>query len=824
MPQKAGEYIAHVRKRDGICQTLEDHLQGVAILSRRFGEKIGLGYMGELLGLLHDAGKYSKEFQTYLASAEGLLDQDCDDYVDAEQKKGKIDHSTAGAQVAWRILNKKDKNHREIGQILAMALVSHHSGLIDCLAPDGTSIFERRINKADSKSHFTEISQKISPQVEARIREILDGEEIFLEFQRLLENILTQEKKHGKDGLLQASFKMGLALRMIFSCLIDGDRTDTADFEKDWAADNRQRGAYVPWAVLVNRLEKHLQSFDSSGPINEGRKRVSADCLEAAKKPKGFFTLSVPTGGGKTLASLRFALQHALHAEGSPEAIDRIIYVIPYTSIIDQNAEKAREILELPCEKDRVVLECHSNLAGDRETWQNRLLSENWDAPIVFTTMVQFLEAIFGGGTKSVRRMHQLANSILIFDEIQTLPVRTVHMFCNALNFLVEQGGATALLCTATQPLLHRVDKKLGALRTPSDSEIVKDVPSLFKVFNRVKILDKTKPEGYTDEELAALVLEQQKKFSTCLVIVNTTAMAQRLYSAVSERFAETVHLSATMCPAHRRKVLDGVRVALEQNPQSPLICVATQVIEAGVDVDFGSVVRCVAGLDSVAQAAGRCNRHGHRKNGEVLIVNPAEDPIDRLVDIRVGRDETRTLLWELKAQGIAELDILHPKIISQYFERYFFKRAKDMAYPVKESRDDSLLNMLSSNVWADSKYQSSGPATSILLKQSFSTAASLFQALDISSRGVLVPYLEGERIIADLSGEIYDPAQGWALLRQAQQYTVNVYPNILEKLSKAGAVYQVKDLGVFALREEFYSPNLGLTPEPASRFKLEVC
>ena len=822
------ESIAHIRKRDGARQTLEEHLFGTASLSKIHAEKIALRAMGELQGLLHDVGKYSLKFQAYLASAEGLLDQDCDEYVDAAQLRGKIDHSTAGAQYVWKNLPHEDPVDHLAAQLLALSLASHHSGLIDCLAPDGSDIFTKRMNKLDKNTHYAEVLGKMPLPVEQRIRELLEGAELLTELKNHISSIIKNEKVNGagngSEMMSRVFFKAGLTLRMLFSSLIDGDRTDTANFEKDWTASARQGGDYISWSVLVNRLEKQLASFKSDGPVNETRKKVSDECRTAAKKERGFFTLSVPTGGGKTLASLRFALHHALRFEDTLRKIDRIIYVIPYTSIIDQNAQVARDILEMPHEKNRVVLECHSNLAEERESWQSRLMTENWDAPIVFTTSVQFLEALFGGGTRSVRRMHQLANAILIFDEIQTLPVRTVHMFCNALNYLVEHCGTSAVFCTATQPLLHRVNTALGSLRYSKKDEIVQDIPALFEAFRRVEVLDRTRPKGYSDEEIASLALDQQKSSATCLVVVNTTGMARRLYRMIKNEFPETVHLSASMCPAHRREVLERIRKSLEENPQCPLICVATQVIEAGVDVDFGSVIRCLAGMDSMAQAAGRCNRHGLRESGQVLIVNPIEDPIDRLVDIKVGRDEAKNLLQDMKNDSDGSVDLLHPDVMTRYFEHYFFKRAGDMAYPVTEYRDDTLLNMLSSNTMAAADYRPlANGSQQISLKQSFASAASLFRALDASTRGVIVPYDGGRNIITALSGRIDDPVKGYALMRRAQLFAVNVYPNIFDKLMKSNAIYEINGLGVWGLREEYYSPEFGLAHEAVTRLETEV-
>ncbi len=824
MNSMKGTYIAHVREKDRAVQSLEEHLFNTAALSRKFAEKIGLGAMGELQGLLHDIGKFSADFQAYLSSAEGLVDQNCDEYVDAEQLRGKIDHSTAGAQFAWSNFNHSTTVPFLTAQILALSLASHHSGLIDCLAPDGADVFTKRIEKSIKKTHFDEVTEKIPPKVKDRIGSLVQEPELTIECKKLFSSLMKTEKsKNPSKAMERSNFMIGLTLRFLFSCLIDADRTDTADFEKQWLPQTRQAGRYVPWNLLVQRFEKSLASFENYDPISEARRKVSEECWQAAGQPKGYFTLTVPTGGGKTLASLRFALNHALNSDSSARKIDRIIYIIPYTSIIDQNAQVAREILEPPEERNMIVLESHSNLSGERESWKNRLLSENWDAPIVFTTSVQFLETLFAGGTKSVRRMHQLAHSILIFDEIQTLPIRTVHMFCNALNFLVEHCGASAVLCTATQPLLHRVNPALGSLNLGKENEIVQDVPALFETFRRVKVYNKTIPVGYTDEEIVCLALEQQKNFQTCLVVVNTTGMARRLYRLLSALFPNTVHLSASMCPAHRREVLARIRRSLGEDPQSPLVCVSTQVIEAGVDVDFGCVIRCLAGMDSIAQAGGRCNRHGKRDIGHVLIINPREDPIDRLIDIKVGRDETKLMLLELKNENLEPADFLSPSIMSRYFERYFFKRASEMAYPVAKHRNDTLLNMLSLNTYAAGCYLSHGNTPQIPLKQSFGSAASIFSALDATTRGVLVPYGDGAETIAELCGDIYEPSRISALLHKAQQFSVNVYPNILEKLVKANAVYELNGLEVWALREEYYSLEFGLSDEAITGLRMEV-
>jgi len=316
---------------------------------------------------------------------------------------------------------------------------------------------------------------------------------------------------------------------LLFSCLIDADRLDTADFEEPYLTELRNNGKYRSWDELIERLEKKLSAFKKQNRVDILRNEISGYCRNNSSKPKGIYLLTVPTGGGKTLASLRFALYHAKKHE-----MDRVIYVIPYTSIIDQNAGETRSFLE---DRDacgnllnRVVLEHHSNLTPEEETWQQKILSQDWDAPVVFTTSVQVLEALFGSGTRGARRMYQLARSVIIFDEVQTLPVLCVHMFNNAINFLVRSCGPTVVLCTATQPLLDNVDKKLGYLNFSPDQEMIPDVERFFEELKRVAMHDKRKIHGCSSDEVSELAVQSLKDTGSVLIIVNTRKAALELY------------------------------------------------------------------------------------------------------------------------------------------------------------------------------------------------------------------------------------------------------------------------------------------------------
>lgn len=813
---KASEYIAHKRQLDGANQSVLDHLKDVGDLAEGFAGKAGLGNAGRVVGLLHDFGKYSADFQHYIKSATGDYDRDDAEYVDAGSLRGKIDHSSAGAQWIWhklRIVGQAGQGEL-CGQILSLCIASHHSGLIDCIDKEDEPAFQRRMNKAEEKTHLSECQANADKE----LLELLEGiggadlvKELFEELQKLADF-----QKSVRDGLtVIESFRIGFLTRFLFSCLIDADRLNSAEFELPERRTERiARSSDKSWSVAIGRLEEWLESRPAENYVDELRREISENCQSRSGDRQGIYTLTVPTGGGKTYASLRYAMHHA-----QAHNLDRIIYVIPYTSIIEQNADAIRNVIERDGDEFPWVLEQHSNLEPEQQTWQSKLVSENWDAPIVLTTTVQLLEAMFAGGTRGVRRLHQLANAVLVFDEIQTLPVNCVHLFCNAINFLVDHCGTTAVLCTATQPLLNQLrspDK--GQLDIPQGNELAGPVAKHFTALRRVDIRDMCKAGGWSVSEVSDLFLEQYRSVGSCLLIVNTKAWAKSVYEECKEQICTEglFHLSTSQCAAHRKELLSTIRFRLDSG--LPVMCVSTQLIEAGVDVDFACVIRFVAGLDSIAQAAGRCNRNGRLRDadgnlvkGLVYVVNPDHEATGMLKDIQVGKEVAERVLSE------AHDDFLAPSAMERYFQYYFFNRADDMSYPLKPSqvgRTTSILNMLSTNQASNYEYPGRGQKVP-LMKHSFKEAAKQFKAIDAPTEGVVVPYGRGVELINELcaSPKEFDPGTYYQKLREAQQYSVNLFPNVLDKLKEVGALQEVQDgYGVYYLREEHYSATLGVS------------
>ena len=486
-----------------------------------------------------------------------------------------------------------------------------------------------------------------------------------------------------------------------------------------------------------------------------------------------------------------------------------------YISIIDQNVKEIRDIFHM----DEAILEHHSNViteddGEDTESMDfRRILTERWDVPVIFTTQVQFLNTVFAGGNSSLRRLHALEDSIIIFDEIQTLPIRCTYLFNAAMNFLKDLCRVTALLCTATQPPLEQLDVPI---EMRDNADLTSDLAEVFEGFQRVQIENICEDGGVSINEIAGEIVHSAEEIGDVLCIVNLTEQARNLYEKVSEfaqiseRDIHVVHLSTKICPAHRKEVLRTVREELDTRqdyPEQRLICISTQLIEAGVDVSFPVVYRALAGFSSIAQAAGRCNRHGEMERGLVRLFSFENEDLSRLEDIRQGKKIASDMLYKTSAD-----EILTPQAMEKYFRRFYKGRtARDMRFPMKDC--NTVFDLLSANEAGLQEAAENGAQPDLWFTHAFCDAGRAFAVIDSHTEPVLVPYAGGKELIVEFNDMQFDKKKIGKKMNAAQQHMVNLFSYELQKLAQLGGIWQTES-GVMALREEYYNEAFGIQTE----------
>jgi CRISPR-associated endonuclease/helicase Cas3 len=722
-------YYAHSTDDKTKCgwQPLFDHLAGTACRSGRFAARFGAEAWGRACGILHDLGKYSDEFQLRLEGGQ------------------KVDHSTAGALEAM-------KRYSSLGKLLAYVVAGHHTGLPDGGTP-ACSDRNTLASRLRSKNNIPAVS---------------GHEEIFT----LIPREIPLPCINPQDGL--HGFSASFFIRMLYSCLVDADFLDT----ESWL--NREhaeiRGRFTDIRSLLTRLDSWLDSLRlEDTPLNRHRADILAFCRRAADLPQGLFSLTVPTGGGKTLSSLAFALRHAVRY-----GLDRVIYVIPYTSVIEQNAAVFREALGEMGESS--VLEHHCNIdffddGGENEQGVNnlrlRLASENWDSPIVVTTSVQFFESLFASRSSRCRKLHNIARSVVILDEAQILPASFLQPCIAAIKELSRNYGTSVLLCTATQPALRKARWLPCGFEDVEVREIVPDPGALYEMFRRVDVVW---AGSLSDAEVAARL----RSCNQVLCIVNTRAHARKLYELLGPGDGH-IHLSALMCPAHRTQKINDIRWRLKKGE----VCrvVSTQLGEAGVDVDFPVVLRSAAGIDSIAQAAGRCNREGKMKvRGTVTVFSPE-------CGFPPGHFRRAAEVGKMTAQS--HPDPLSPDTVRDFFSTLY-------SFEGQEGLDrKGILSRLEEN--------------SRSLDFPFREVAKDFRVIENVMGSLIVPYNEEaqERI-----KELRRPDFSWQTIRKLQKFAIQVPRRTLESMVASCVVETVHDRYQVLLNDSIYRADLGLCPE----------
>lgn len=796
-------YIAHIRHSDKQIQTVKEHLLEVKDLAEFHGAKLGVKHIAGLAGMLHDAGKSTQAFMTYL--------QEAVEHPESPPKRGSVDHSTAGGKLLFDLFHRENSSRYKgiLAEIVGNAIISHHSYLHDFLNAELESDYLRRVQDKQLPE-FESVRQYFYEHVMS--------ESDFHHYVAMAAAEL--EAFYRKESVMTAEMKFMFLTKFIFSVLIDADRTNTRRFEEHEAQESDQDHARLfesYYEKLMAKIDALQSEIDGDNPINRLRSELSERCEQFAEKPPGIYTLSIPTGGGKTLASLRYALKHAL-LKGKK----RIIYVVPYTTIIEQNAEEVRAILR----DDANILEHHSNVVwedmhdndesedGRMNAGQKlKLAKDNWDSPIIFTTMVQFMNVFYAKSSRDIRRLHHLSESVIIFDEVQKVPVSCVSLFNHALHFLKTYAQSSMVLCTATQPALDDVEHQL---QLNTDAEMIEQLDDVIHAFKRVEIIDKATEETYSSEKLAAFVTEQSKEGQSILVILNTKLAVNRLYQLVKTEVSDVpiYHLSTSMCAAHRHQILREMRQRLAAKER--IICISTQLIEAGVDISFDCVIRSLAGLDSIAQAAGRCNRHGKQPLQSVYVIDHEEEQLKHLREIAVGKKISKKLLTDLKLNPSHHGGhLLSREAMQWYFRGFYEEFESDLNYTIptlQKNMIDLLAASPRNNTYFQAYTRQHQKRLPLFLANSYGTAAEHFRVIEDYTSAVLVPYEEGKEMIAELNGDrkIEDLTR-W--FRKAQKYTVSLFSYELERVANNDGLVRLLDGKIFALKEGAYSYEFGLDP-----------
>jgi len=790
-------FPAHIKyvNETKIVQTVDRHCQETAKYAGEALADVGLYNTAYLAGLLHDLGKYTQEYCEYI---ENVTDQNIKD--EDKKTRGSVNHTFAGVKyVLDNFHNEKPQNSEDLtSEIIAYAIRAHH-GLFDCIDSYGKNGFLYRQNKENI--NYDEAVKNFRKFVAEK-----EIKQLFADSVTEIQSIIVVFRRfcNKKD---EGDFAFGMLCRLVLSAVIEGDRRSTAEFMNGISFANSFRNiSKDDWNIIYDKVTEKVLEFNIDFPIDKARRQLFDMCANAANKSTGIYRLNIPTGGGKTLSSLRYALKHASGFDKK-----RIIFVMPLLSIIEQNAREIRKYVQ----NDKIILEHHSNVIDEKhntdELDDKELLVETWDVPIIITTLVQMLHTLFLGKTTSIRRFKSLTNSVIVFDEIQTVPNKMLWMFNLAVNFLSNVCGATVILCSATQPCLEKVDHPMVGISNLIDIDKL-----MLNVFKRVELIDK---KNMSVDELCGFVIEKTTKCKSVLVVCNTKAEANTIYDKINlGENVKKVYLSSNMCVKHRETVVNEIKESLKNTSDTKLVCISTQVIEAGVDVSFACVIRLRAGMDSIVQAAGRCNRHGEMDGmAQVYIVNLLNESLDKLPEIRDAQNATNDLLAVHDNGNVKYKDLMEDDSIALYYKKLY--GSMNLGYQgfckTYNGKKIVLFDILSGNndFYNENK---SAEWEKTILHQGFKTAGQQFEVFEDNTVDVIVPFEFGKDVIANLcdSERKYDISFLREWIEKSKGYTVSVYNYQLKKLQENAGVTQVEEFDMYVLNDNHYRDDVGLVLE----------
>lgn len=802
--------IAHI-SNDGLNreETVAEHTEKTEFLCSKKGGRCGLSQFMSLCGILHDMGKNKQKFDDYLRADEKTR----------QKLRGSVAHASTGAKYLYDMHHDEPGSIKYVVEMVSYAVAAHH-GLFDSVNAEHTDIFSQKLDKVedyDEACHNAEKSYLKEYEFDKIFAESCDEFNLVQEKIKKLfigrqSALASSNHKDVRERLSEYKlFLFSCLQRLVLSMLIDSDWEATSDFAEqvDTFTKQSELDVSVIFQMAKENFEKYMekkkQSIDISRltdherAIFEARNLLQNECRQFAKHPAGIYCLPIPTGGGKTLSSLAYALEYCRLHPGT----ERIIYVSPYISITEQNAQVFREAIG----NDGWILEHHSsvirNEGTEGEDYQSGISSKyeiNWEEPFICTTFVQFMNTLFSDKSESIRRMHRLVNAVVIIDEVQSMPLKSVHTFNYMINFLNAVCNTNIILCTATQPALEEAECPVCY---SNPKYMIENAEEWFQKFERVKIYTPGRYQKYTFESLRDEIVERTGQYKSILVVLNTKSAVRNLYNLLKVCGVKVEYLTTNLCAEHRSDKIKSIKELLKKQ-QETIVVISTNLIEAGVDISFECVYRSMAGLDSLAQTAGRCNRNGEMVCGVIYLIILEGENTGNMDELQQNIRVTESILYQYH-NGDKNDSLLMPKWMDSYYKNVYSGASDKMNFPVKEL-DTSIMGLLSGGFSLKEKRNR--------MNQAYKTAGQAYRVIDDDSFGVIVPYKKGVEIIEAIQGAS-DMGEIKKYIRQAQRYTVNVRESQMKKFDgliqavsdKISDLYMVSAPGA-------YNMEYGITPE----------
>ena len=802
--------IAHISD-DGLNreESVAEHTQKTAFLCVEKGKRCGISQIMLLCGIMHDIGKNKQKFNDYIHADENVK----------RKLRGTVAHASTGAKCIYDLYHDSSSNTKLMVEMISYAVAAHH-GLFDCVDIEHTDIFCQKISKVDDYNEaYNNAMQGYLDEYELDKIFINASNEFGLAlnkikelFIRLKPMLLFRNSKGTNEALFECKFfQLACLQRLVLSILIDSDWEATSDFMEN--IDTLSKLSEINAKEVFKKAGENFEAYirekresivksqltSKEKAIFDARNALQNECIQFAKYPAGIYCLPIPTGGGKTLSSLAYALEFCrLHPK-----TERIIYVSPFVSITEQNAQVFRDAIG----NDRWILEHHSSvLRNEEKTDEDYRSSEfsrydiNWEEPFICTTFVQFMNTLFSDKSESIRRMHRLVNSVVIIDEVQSMPLKCVHTFNYMINFLNAVCKTNVILCTATQPTLEEAECPICY---GNPKYMIANAAGWFRKFERVKINTPEMDKKYTFDSLGDEIAEQTKEYRSILVVLNTKSAVRKLYDLLKARNINVEYLTTNLCAEHRSDKLKSIKGVLK-NKQENIVVISTNLIEAGVDISFECVYRSMTGLDSLAQTAGRCNRNGEMDRGIIHLIMLEDENTGNMEELQQNSRITENIIYQYNSSEKSD-SLLMPRWMDEYYKSMYFSASDKMNFPIEEW-DTNIIELLSRGIVPKEKKN--------FMNQAYKSAGQAYRVIDDHSFGVIVPYKKGAELIEAIQ-ESADAIDIKAYIRQAQRYTVNVRGN---QLKKFGGLIQsvsdkIPDLYMIAVPGA-YNSDYGITPE----------